>query len=79
MNSFKIVVRFRDDCKDGILRDFQLNPYTHIADIHDNEISLIIGTDDLRAITDMINYIERMEGVIGVYPVFEDVNEREQG
>ncbi len=54
MNNVRILVRFRDDCKEELIKDFQLNHYTHIADINDSEVSLIIGTDDLRLITDII-------------------------
>ena len=65
-----IIVQVNEGLRDVLIKDFEAMPNINIYGMKDNQIVLILDTDDLHVLTQKIQEITKMNGVIRVYPIF---------
>ncbi len=65
-----IIVQLEESARDGLLKTLADMPHISIYSVKDNQIVLVIDTDDIYVLTQKTKEIQEMNGVIGVYPVF---------
>jgi len=64
------IVKVKDGAIDTIMKSFEDMPHISIYGAKDNQIVLLVDTDDVHVLAHKIKEIQAVNGVLGVYPVF---------
>lgn len=70
MDIVSIIVQVREDVRNALARVFENMPHISIYGMKDNQIVLMLDTDDIHVLAHNIREIQKMDGVIVVHPVF---------
>lgn len=65
-----IIVDVREGYSDSLLRAFSCMPDLRLYGLKNSQLVLMLNTDDTHVLTQKIQEIQNLEGVISVYPVF---------
>lgn len=72
MDIANIIVHTKKEDRENLLRVFEGMPHISRCEVKEDQIILVLDTDDVRVLTMTIEKIQKTAGVIGVYPVFCD-------
>ncbi|MFO0751834.1 MAG: chaperone NapD [Thermodesulfovibrionales bacterium] len=64
------VVRIEKHARDLLSDSFSRKPHVHVHAVRDDQIILLLDTDDIHVIAQNTKDINEMQGVVGVYPIF---------
>lgn len=65
-----LIVEVQPACCDGLAKVICGKPHIRLHGVKDNQIVLILDTEDIHVIAHSTKEINEIEGVVGVYPVF---------
>jgi len=70
MDIANIIVKTKKEARENLLMVFEGMPHISRCEIKEDQIILVLDTDDIRVLTTIIEEIQKKVGVTGVYPTF---------
>lgn len=64
------IVKIKEGLTDTAVKSFEDMPHISLYGANDNQIVLLVDTDDVHVLAHKIREIRAMNGVLEVYPIF---------